>query len=71
MAGDSGVPVLAGDRLVGHISRSALPIPNGRLFSYRTPLQGVLHAPTASVAVNPVLGAWTPAAGSGRAWPED
>lgn len=56
MAGDSGAPVLAGDRLVGHISRSALPIPNGHLFSCRTPLQGALHAPTASVAVNPVLG---------------
>lgn len=56
MAGDSGAPVLAGDRLVGHVSRSALPIPNGHLFSCRTPLQGALHAPTASVAVNPVLG---------------
>lgn len=73
MAGDSGAPVLAGDRLVGHISRSALPVPNGHLLSCRTPLQGVLHAPTASVAVNPVLGDIDArgGVGAGLALPED
>lgn len=45
MAGDSGAPVMEGDRLVGMVSGGALPDHN---LSCRTPWQGAAHMPTVS-----------------------
>ncbi|AGF71794.1 hypothetical protein A605_03915 [Corynebacterium halotolerans YIM 70093 = DSM 44683] len=50
--GDSGGPVLAGNRLVGLVSGGSLPDPN---LACRTPLQGVLFMPTVSTSINAVL----------------
>jgi len=45
MAGDSGAPVMEGDRLVGMVSGGVLPDHN---LSCRTPWQGSAHMPTIS-----------------------
>lgn len=50
--GDSGGPVLAGDRLVGLVSGGALPNPH---LSCRSPLQGPIFMPTVSSGINAIL----------------
>ncbi|AKK02578.1 S1 family peptidase [Corynebacterium epidermidicanis] len=52
MQGDSGGPMLAGDRLVGIVSGGSRLIPNG---ACRTPWQGPLHTPTVSAPIDAVL----------------
>lgn len=52
MVGDSGAPVLAGDRMVGMVSGGVLP---DQRYSCRTPLQGQLFMPTASTNMDTVL----------------
>lgn len=52
MVGDSGAPVLAGDRLVGMVSGGVLP---DQRLSCQTPLQGQLFMPTASQTIDSVL----------------
>nr|WP_241228454.1 S1 family peptidase [Corynebacterium hylobatis] len=52
MTGDSGAPLLAGDRMVGMISGGVLP--DHRL-SCKSPLQGQLFMPTASHTMDAVL----------------
>lgn len=52
MMGDSGAPLLAGDRMVGMISGGVLP--DHRL-SCQSPLQGQLFMPTASHTMDAVL----------------
>lgn len=52
MVGDSGAPLLAGDRMVGMISGGVLP--DHRL-SCQSPLQGQLFMPTASRTMDAVL----------------
>lgn len=54
-AGDSGAPVMVGDRVVGYVSRGAIPVPGAQNLSCRTPLQGGLHAPTATGNIDQVL----------------
>ena len=51
MMGDSGAPLLAGDRLIGSISGGFLPVN----FPCRTPLQGAVHNPTAATNMDTVL----------------
>ncbi len=50
--GDSGGPVLVGDRLVGLVSGGSLPNP---ALTCRSPLQGALFMPTVSTSMNAVL----------------
>lgn len=50
--GDSGAPVLLGDRVVGMVNGGMLPIASA---SCRTPLQGPLFMPTVSVPVDSIL----------------
>ena len=52
MVGDSGAPVMAGDRMVGLISGGVL---SDQRFSCRTPLQGQLFMPTVSTSMDTVL----------------
>lgn len=52
MVGDSGAPVMAGDRMVGMVSGGVFP--DYRL-ACQTPLQGQLFMPTASIAMDAVL----------------
>ncbi|MDO5670904.1 MAG: serine protease [Corynebacterium sp.] len=52
MVGDSGAPVLAGDRMVGMVSGGVYP---DQRFSCRTPLQGALFMPTVSTSLDNVL----------------
>ncbi|GAB3692937.1 S1 family peptidase [Corynebacterium nasicanis] len=52
MVGDSGAPVLAGDRMVGMVSGGVLA---DQRYSCRTPLQGGLFMPTVSTNVDNVL----------------
>lgn len=53
MYGDSGAPLMVGDRLVGLVTGGALPA-EANLACY-TPLQGALHAPTVSTRMDSVL----------------
>lgn len=55
MNGDSGAPVLVGDRLVGFVSGGSIPVPGAQFLSCRTPLQGPVHAPTTSIDMGAVL----------------
>ncbi|HHU68566.1 MAG TPA: serine protease [Corynebacterium sp.] len=52
MVGDSGAPVMAGDRMVGIVSGGVL---SDQRFSCRTPLQGQLFMPTVSTSIDSVL----------------
>ena len=52
MVGDSGAPVMAGDRMVGMVSGGVYP---DQRFSCRTPLQGALFMPTVSTNLDNVL----------------
>lgn len=52
MVGDSGAPVLAGDRMVGMVSGGVLA---DQRFSCQTPLQGALFMPTVSTNLDNVL----------------
>lgn len=52
MVGDSGAPVMAGDRMVGIVSGGVL---SDQRFSCRTPLQGQLFMPTVSTSMDTVL----------------
>lgn len=52
MMGDSGAPVLAGDRMVGMVSGGVLGNPR---LACQTPLQGQLFMPTASQTIDSVL----------------
>lgn len=52
MVGDSGAPVMRGDRMVGMVSGGTLPNQN---LSCRTPLQGFLFMPTASTSMDAVV----------------
>lgn len=52
MVGDSGAPVMAGDRVVGLVSGGVLA---DQRFSCRTPLQGQLFMPTVSTSLDNVL----------------
>lgn len=52
MMGDSGGPVMAGDRMVGMISGGSLPFPE---LACRTPLQGALFMPTVSTSMDNVV----------------
>ena len=52
MVGDSGAPVMAGDRVVGLISGGVLA---DQRFSCQTPLQGQLFMPTVSTSMDSVL----------------
>lgn len=52
MVGDSGAPVMAGDRMVGLVSGGVL---SDQRFSCRTPLQGQLFMPTVSTSMDVVL----------------
>ena len=53
MQGDSGAPVVVGDRLVGILNGGVLPSPFD--VSCHSPLQGVIHAPTGAVRMDAVL----------------
>ncbi|KGF21925.1 S1 family peptidase [Corynebacterium tuscaniense] len=64
MAGDSGAPVYAGDRLVGMINGGMLPQPVN--LSCHTPLQGGLHAPTVSRNIDAVMRDLNAAPGPGQ-----
>lgn len=52
MQGDSGSPLLIGDRFVGLISGGTLPVPE---WSCRTPLQGSAHSPTSGPIADVIL----------------
>ncbi|RNE49038.1 hypothetical protein C5L39_05240 [Corynebacterium alimapuense] len=52
MTGDSGGPVMAGDRIVGMISGGVLPY---QQLSCQTPLQGALFMPTVSTSMDAVV----------------
>lgn len=52
MVGDSGAPVLAGDRMVGMVSGGVLA---DQRYSCQTPLQGALFMPTVSTNLDNVL----------------
>ncbi|QGU03958.1 S1 family peptidase [Corynebacterium comes] len=52
MVGDSGAPVLAGDRMVGMVSGGVW---GDQRLSCQSPLQGQLFMPTASIAMDAVL----------------
>lgn len=53
MYGDSGAPLVAGDRVVGLVTGGVLP-PGGNVPCY-SPLQGALHTPTLSTRMDTVL----------------
>lgn len=61
--GDSGAPVLVGNRVVGIVSGGSVP---NYALSCTTPLQGVLHMPTVSVNMDRILEDMDNSAGPGR-----
>lgn len=54
MQGDSGAPLMSGDRVVGLVNGGMFPAPFD--IACHTPLQGPVHAPTAAVRMDTVLG---------------
>lgn len=57
MPGDSGAPLMVGDRVIGLVNGGTFRPPFD--IACHTPLQGVLHAPTGAVRMDTVLGAMT------------
>lgn len=64
MAGDSGAPVYAGERLVGMVKGGIFP--SQLNLSCRSPLQGAFHAPTASRPIDSVIADLNAAPGPGQ-----
>ncbi|WP_342319244.1 S1 family peptidase [Corynebacterium mayonis] len=64
MPGDSGAPLMAGDRLVGMVAGGIAP-PELNLPCY-SPLQGAVHAPTRSLRMDSVITALELTEGPGR-----
>ena len=54
MQGDSGAPLMVGDRVIGMINGGIWGPPFN--VACRTPLQGPLHAPTGALRMDAVLG---------------